>query len=631
MAFLRPHAIFQNFELASTLASEQTHNMAKTATKTKPTHNAASMKPATPDGLQDQGYPDVENDMRRSSMVRILCVATLAWFCGFIPASYAFAETFIVGTNEDFSAVGKAVVELFQKRDTHRFAVALAPAKEDWLAALAAKNASEKSNDLKDIQDAIDHQRQILEENARNLLSVADGGHWDFSTGRVTAQVVPPQFIFKGPLQCPGLKTEDARLPLCKKAQVVVSVDAGATNGAPGNFVVIVSARGLFKFPAGWRCLGNVDFWVRVFPNSVYIKASTDRLVDEARMEMRFQGLTDQEDPDLLKLGEALAHFVRERDVSHYKQESLIDSNRLWELTQMASDSKPTRAEFDKMWNDGLPDWTAAAQSVVRQMEDFGLDLKDAVIQVKQATVRQAQISDNINSVSGQILEGERLQVELSVKSRKMARNGKSLAGDYTLAVDEVLRTENGWKIMGKVTWVKFPEGVVDERTETEMQLDAYGAEHGTLPLGISAPDIEFIRLDNGQKMKLSGLRGKVVVLDFWATDCGACQEPLSQLQGLPQQNPDWKDRVALVSLSIDDSLKKARDHLDKHNWTNTFNVWAGDGQFDSPPAKSFKVGGIPVDYIIDETGKIIKAGHPVGLDIPAEVNLLLSQTKKRK
>jgi thiol-disulfide isomerase/thioredoxin len=177
---------------------------------------------------------------------------------------------------------------------------------------------------------------------------------------------------------------------------------------------------------------------------------------------------------------------------------------------------------------------------------------------------------------------------------------------------------------MEDLRWYRMPRGIMDEKAVAAMEFEDYVAEHRALPPQTAVPEIEFITLVGEKKMKLSDLRGKVVVLDFWATWCGPCQEPMARLQDLRQQHPDWQDRVAIVPLSIDDTIGEVRNHVNSRGWTNTFNAWAGDGGWQSASAKAFRVTGVPTTYIIDGQGKIITAGHPAGMDIGRQVEALL-------
>ena len=72
--------------------------------------------------------------------------------------------------------------------------------------------------------------------------------------------------------------------------------------------------------------------------------------------------------------------------------------------------------------------------------------------------------------------------------------------------------------------------------------------EHPERPL---APEFALVDLD-GKRLTLVGLRGKVVIIDFWATWCGPCRDEAPGLVALQRR---WGRRgVQLVGISMDDS-----------------------------------------------------------------------------
>jgi thiol-disulfide isomerase/thioredoxin len=144
--------------------------------------------------------------------------------------------------------------------------------------------------------------------------------------------------------------------------------------------------------------------------------------------------------------------------------------------------------------------------------------------------------------------------------------------------------------------------------------------------VGTEAPDVEFVKLSDGAKEKLSAHRGKVVVLDFWASWCGPCQAPMAKMQTYREEHPDWGDKVELIALSIDNTKEAAVTHLEAKGWDKTTNVWAGEGGFRAPAPTAYGIKGIPTVYVIDAAGKVAATGHPGSLGVPKLVDDLLAK-----
>jgi thiol-disulfide isomerase/thioredoxin len=544
---------------------------------------------------------------------RYLCCLTglflfLLWpqSCGATP---------VMGTNEDFSVVSRAVVELLQSRDAARFASAMCPSIEDWTAVRSPNLPATGVDPLKGFQNSVPYQRQQLESSAKALLSRADALHLDFSKGELHARVVPPKYL--GTTHYPSLQAEGETLLWAEKVEIILTLNSATNGPGQGDFKIV--ARNLLKFPGGWRCQQGVQ-WA-AFPAGVADEKTTREMTLLSRVA-EYKGFSGQDDPALLKLGETLVHFLRDRNPATYEKEALYNSDLVWAQIQRSGRPGPSRQEVDQEINARLVEQVEFARTVVKQMDDAGIDLKNADVQIKEAAIERAQSPGGSASLDG--LMGEQFKLTLTVKSDGKAKNGTPLSGDYILAANELTRFGDDWRVMNDLRWDEFPAGVVDEKVIAAMKFEDYVAEHRALPPGTAAPEIEFTTLNGEKKMKLSDLRGKVVVLDFWATWCGPCQEPMAKLQTLRQEHPDWQDRVAIVPLSIDDTSDVVRKHVDQRGWTNTFNTWAGEGGWQSAPAKTFRVTGVPTTYIINGHGKIVKAGHPAGMDIGREVDAQL-------
>ncbi len=133
------------------------------------------------------------------------------------------------------------------------------------------------------------------------------------------------------------------------------------------------------------------------------------------------------------------------------------------------------------------------------------------------------------------------------------------------------------------------------------------------MPNGTKAPEIKMTNVAGGASEHLSDYRGKIVVLEFWATWCGPCQTKMAELETYPDKYPDWKGKVVLIAASIDDDQAVLGKHLKEKGWDKTHNVWVGiDARI------AYHIDAIPTAYVIGRQGTIVTANPE---SIPDVVN----------
>ncbi|MDA8243937.1 MAG: redoxin domain-containing protein [Elusimicrobia bacterium] len=133
---------------------------------------------------------------------------------------------------------------------------------------------------------------------------------------------------------------------------------------------------------------------------------------------------------------------------------------------------------------------------------------------------------------------------------------------------------------------------------------------------GLPAPEISLPKLLNAPMNQLAGwsdLRGAVVVLEFWATWCGPCEERLPELNALAER---FRGKPVVFIHITDESEADVRAFLRTHRIDGWIAPEAGADVF-----KAFRVYGRPYTAVIDRDGTV--AGFP-GKDLDAELILSL-------
>ena len=110
-----------------------------------------------------------------------------------------------------------------------------------------------------------------------------------------------------------------------------------------------------------------------------------------------------------------------------------------------------------------------------------------------------------------------------------------------------------------------------------------------------SAPDAEF-RTIAGEPFRLSSMRGRVVVLNFWATWCVPCRAEIPEFNAMQRE---WEARgISFVGVSTHDAAEAIRGYDLRLNYTSLV--------ADESVATMFETGQVrPVTYIIDRAGHI--------------------------
>lgn len=122
------------------------------------------------------------------------------------------------------------------------------------------------------------------------------------------------------------------------------------------------------------------------------------------------------------------------------------------------------------------------------------------------------------------------------------------------------------------------------------------GGEGRPVKIGDTAPDFSAEYADEGT-FTLSEAKGKVVIINFWATWCGPCCNELPAFQKL---NDEYGDKLQIVAVDYGESKKEVNDFIKENGYTFPFAL-----DKDGSVSALYPSDGIPYTVIIDKEGII--------------------------
>lgn len=146
---------------------------------------------------------------------------------------------------------------------------------------------------------------------------------------------------------------------------------------------------------------------------------------------------------------------------------------------------------------------------------------------------------------------------------------------------------------------------------------DRTGAESPSLE-GRPAPDFTLATLD-GQSVKLSNLKGKIVVLDFWATWCVPCRKVMPIVDKVARQFAD--QGVVLYANNLREPPERVRRFTEEERITVNV-LLDSEGRAD----REYKVTAIPRIVLIDRAGVVAM----IHQQIPAELEQVFTDELKQ-
>jgi thiol-disulfide isomerase/thioredoxin len=240
-------------------------------------------------------------------------------------------------------------------------------------------------------------------------------------------------------------------------------------------------------------------------------------------------------------------------------------------------------------------DESASMNKFVKEVERFQLKNDSAIAAVK----KDPSQSEAIN----QYMQKEYYSFQNKLKVF-IGTNTNSAALVIALSAININQDPKTYGSVIEQLTKSFPKSLtVQKYAENFQKIIAEKEKDKPLAIGKIAPDFEELMTDRKTNLKLSDLRGKVVLIDFWASWCGPCRRENPNVVKIYNRYKDKGFTIMSVSLDKDLTKWKAAIEADQLSWPNHVSDLGG---WQSKVSRLYEVGSVPFTLLIDQEGKII-------------------------